>query len=52
MKNKINILVSGGMIQAIMADNNDSEIEIFDLDNDKELETDWDEVTKNQMLIY
>lgn len=52
MKNKINILIQGGSVQSIMADSiKDVEINFFDLDNDPELESDWDEVTRNQIDI-
>lgn len=51
MKNKINILVKGGVIQMVMSDNKDERIEVFDLDNDPELEEDFEELTKNQHEI-
>jgi hypothetical protein len=52
MKNKINILVCGGCIQMIMADDNSKiDIELFDADDDPEIESDWDEVTKNQKEV-
>ena len=51
MKERINILVEGGVVQSIMADNKNFKVTMFDLDNDPEVEEDWDEVTKNQCEI-
>ena len=53
MKIKINILVSGGAIQAIMADSvKDTGIlmdfSVFDADNDKEVIEDFEEITRTQ----